>query len=233
MTTPITNNTAQRIIRMAYKDAGLLGEGDEPNGEQYVDALARLNDFINLWQTQGMKLFLMQDITIPLTVGKGIYTLSPTGDVVMPRPLQVQEAYYIDNNNIRRPLIAVSRQEFYTLSQPLQQGPINSYFIDKQATSTILNLWLVPDTTAATGTVHLEVRTQISNFVSLTDQSMFPVEWFIALRWALADELTTGQPQAIVQRCAQRATAYREVLEAFDVEDASVYFTPDPRAQWR
>ena len=42
MSGPATYYTAQRIIRMAYKDAGLIQEGDEPNGEQYADGLMRL-----------------------------------------------------------------------------------------------------------------------------------------------------------------------------------------------
>ena len=33
----------------------------------------------------------------------------------------------------------------------------------------------------------------------------FAQEWRIALRWGLADDIATGQPQAIMDRCAQRA----------------------------
>jgi len=88
---------------------------------------------------------------------------------------------------------------------------------------------MVPDTTAATGTVHLILQTQATNMGSLTDNDAFPVEWAMALRWGLADELATGQPQTIMARCEAKAKAYREALEDWDVEDADTRFKPDPR----
>ena len=229
MTSPVTFQTAQRIIRMAHKDAGLIQDGDEPHGEQYADALMRLNDMINLWQTQGLKLFLQEDKEVPLTAGKATYTLSPTGDVQMVKPLRVLQAYYLDVNQTRRPLIPLSWEEHTRLSQVTQLGQINSYFVNKQAAELIVKFWLVPDATAATGTVHLILETQAPNMVSLTDNVGFPIEWAMALRWGLADELATGQPMSIMQRCEAKAMMYREALEAWDVEDASTTFTPDQR----
>ena len=46
----------------------------------------------------------------------------------------------------------------------------------------------------------------------------------------LADELATGQPQPIMQRCEAKANQYRQALEDWDVEDASTSFAPDQRA---
>ena len=78
--------------------------------------------------------------------------------------------------------------------------------------------------------MHLLVQNQITQMVSLTDTTAFPLEWSMGLRWGLADELATGQPQAIMDRCEKRATAYRQALEDWDVEDAPTSFTPDQRA---
>jgi len=229
MTMPATFHTAQRLIRLAYKDAGLVQDGDEPNGEQFADGLSRLNDLVNLWQTQGLKLFLIHDIAIPLVVGQGTYTMSPTGDIVMTKPLRIIQAYNLDQNSIRRPLVVLSREEYTRLSQVTQTGQLNSYFVDKQADSLIVHFWLVPDAQAATGTAHVITETQASSIVSLTDSDGFPVEWAMALRWGLADELATGQPQAIMQRCEMKAAQYRMMLEDWDVEDAPTSFAPDQR----
>ena len=65
--------------------------------------------------------------------------------------------------------------------------------------------------------------------VSVNDQMNFPQEWFLALRWGFADEICTGQPQAIMDRCEKKATMYREALEDWDVEDTSTRFQPDTR----
>jgi len=229
MTTAPTFHTAQRLIRLAYKDAGLVQDGDEPNGEQYADGLSRLNDMVNLWQTQGLKLFLIQDVAIPLVVGQGTYTMSPTGSVAMTKPLRIIQAYNLDRNSIRRPLVCLSREEYTRLSQVTQTGQLNSYFVDKQAAELIVHFWLVPDVQAATGTAHVITETQASNMVSLTDSDGFPIEWAMALRWGLADELATGQPSPIMQRCESKALYYRHMLEDWDVEDASTSFAPDQR----
>lgn len=232
MTTPAYFNTAARVIDYAMEDAGLLPEGATPSGEQYAKGLNTLNDIINLEQTQGLKLFLLQDQTVPLVQGQGTYTFGPTGTTVMAKPARVIEAYYSDVNGIRRPLIPLSWDDKVRLSQINQQGAINSYFVDKQATYLSVFFWLLPDATAVTGTAHLILQTQATNLVQLTDQTMFPPEWFIFLRWALADELATGQPQSIMDRCQARAERYRRMLEDWDVEDAPTQFQPDSRMNY-
>jgi len=215
---------------MAYKDAGLIQDGDEPTGEQYADGLMRLNDIANLWQTQGLKLWLNQDLAVPLVAGQGNYSLGPGGSVDMAKPMRVIESYYLDSSGIRRPLVPLSWDDYFRLSQINQTGQINSYFVNKQQFKLDLFFWNIPDALAATGTVHLLIQNQITQMVSLTDTTAFPIEWSMGLRWGLADELSTGQPQAIMDRCERKATAYRQALEDWDVEDAPTSFTPDQRA---
>ena len=229
MTTP-NNNTPAAIIQDAYLDAGLIELGETVSSDQIVEGMRRLTDIINFWQTQGLKLWLNVDTPVTLVAGQGTYQFGPSGDVVMAKPLRVIEAYYRDLNGIRRPLIPLSWDDYIRLSQINQVGAINSYFVNKKQLVLSVFFWLVPDATAATGTAHLLLQEQVTNFSEVTETMNFPIEWRIALRWGLADELATGQPQAIMDRCTQRAQFYREALEAWDVEDASTWFTPDARA---
>lgn len=230
MTAP-ADNTPISIIQDAYFDAGLLQEGETCNSEQIVSAMRRLTDIVNLWQTQGLKLWLNVDTSVPLVAGTGTYTFGPAGSSVMAKPPRVIDAYYRDSTGIRRPLIPMAWADYIRLSQITQSGQINSYFVDKQQTQLSVFFWLIPDSVAATGTAHLLLQTQVTNFISVTETMNFPIEWRIALRWGLADELSTGQPQAIMDRCQSRASAYRAALEDWDVEDAPTRFTPDARSQ--
>lgn len=223
------DNTPVSIINDAYFDAGLIQEGQTVNSEQLVTGMRKLTDVINLWQTQGLKLWLNADTPVALTAGQGTYTLGPSGTVAMVKPPRVVDAWYEDLNHIRRPLIPLSWNEYTRLSQITQIGQINSYFVDKQQTQLSVFFWLVPDTTAATGLAHLLVQRQVINFATVTETMNFPIEWRIALRWGLADELATGQPQAIMDRCQQRSNQYRTMLEDWDVEDTSTRFAPDSR----
>lgn len=230
MASSVSNN-AYGIITDAMVDAGLLQEGDRPNSEQLATNMRRLNDTINLWQTQGLKLFLQEEVNVPLTVGQTQYVLGPSGPAVtMPRPPRILQGFIIGSGNIRRPLVNISRDEWERLSQITgNNGQINSFMVDKQATQTNLNLWPAPDTVEATNTATFLMQIQAPNPISLTDQVGFPQEWRIALRWGLADDICTGQPMPIMQRCAERAKAYRDALEDWDVEDAPTFFNVDSR----
>ena len=226
MTTPAVN-TPYAIIHDAMRDAALLQDGDTPNSEQLTTYMRALQDIINFEQTQGLKLWLQVDTSITLVASQQTYVMSPTGDVVMTKPLRALQGYYLDSSNVRRPIYPLSWDEWIRLSQTTNTGAISQYFINKKPTTLEVSFWLTPDATAATGTAHLLLETQITNPISLTETMNFPQEWRIFLHWALADEICTGQPAAIMARCQQRAEMYRTALENWDVEDASTSFAPD------
>lgn len=225
-----TTNTAYGIIFDAMHDAGLLGEGDQPNSEQLAMNLRRLSDLANMWQTQGLKLFLWQMVEVTLTADKYEYTFGPAGDVVMDKPLRVFDGYVLTADNVRRPITPLSWDEWNRLSQVTgNSGAINSYFVDKQSLKMTVMFWNAPDATEAANKVYLLMQTAASNPANLTSDTAFPQEWRLALRWGLADEICTGQPQSIMTRCTVRAKSYRDALENWDVEDTPTRFTPDSR----
>lgn len=226
MTAP-ADNTPLSIITDAYQDAGITQEGQTPNPEQIVTGMRKLTSLINFMQTQGLKLWLNVDTTVPLVTGQGTYTFSPSGSVVMAKPLRVVEAYYKDANNIRRPLTVLSWNDYVRLSQVTQTGQISSYFVNKKQTELSVFFWLIPDATAAAGEAHLLLQAQVTNFISVTEDMNFPIEWRMALHWGLTDEICTGQPQAIMDRAEKKALIFRAALEDWDVEDAPTRFTPD------
>jgi len=229
MATSVSNN-AYGIIADAMLDAGLLQEGARPNSEQLATNMRRLNDIINLWQTQGLKLFLQEDVVVPLTANKSKYVLGPTGDVVMARPPRILQGFILNTSNIKRPLVLISRDEWERLSQVSgNSGAINSFMVDKQAAQTNLNVWPPPDSTEALNTASFLMQTQVTGPLALTDTMNFPQEWRIALRWGLADDICTGQPMTIMARCQTNAKMYRDALEDWDVEDAPTYLNVDSR----
>lgn len=231
MTTPALT-TPQRIISDAMEDAGLLQEGDTPNSEQFAKYSRRLNDVINTLQTSGIKLWTQLDQSITLVASQRDYTLKLTGGSVnITRPMRVLQGYYLDSNSVRRPIYPLSWEEWLRLSTTTQTGAVSQYFVQKQVSQLSVSFWLTPDTTAATGTAHLLIQQQIANFTGLYDTIDFPMEWMMTLRWCLAADLSSGQPQAIMDRCEGKAELYRRMLEDWDVEDAPTRFTPDSQSR--
>lgn len=223
MTLPTYANSAQRCIAYAYEDAGLIQDGGNPTSEQYAKGLHRLNDLIALWQTRGLKVWLQEERTLTLVAGTTTYTVTGSNSE---RAMRVLEGWYQDASANKTPLTPLSREEYSRISPVTTSGIPNHYWADKSATSLVVSLWPVPSSTAAAGSVRLVVQRKATTIVSVTDTTAFPSEWFIALRWGLADELCTGQPQAIMARCAKKAATFLAALEDWDVEDADTRFIP-------
>tara|TARA_R110000868_G_scaffold2620_4_gene18720 strand:- start:1045 stop:1734 length:690 start_codon:yes stop_codon:yes gene_type:complete len=214
--------TVLQTMTDAMVDAGLLMEGATPTTDQQSKYLRRLNDILELWQTQGLKLWLERDTSVTLVAGTSNYTVTNGGARVM----RITQAYWLSSAGNRTPVNVISREEYTRLSNTTNTGAVTSIFAEKLVTSTKVWTWLVPDATAATGTLHVIGQVTVPNFTLTSDDLTLalPKEWGIPLRWGLADEICTGQPESIMQRCAQKAAVFREALENWDVEDTSMRF---------
>ena len=230
---PWDYNTPMKVITEAGRNAGYLGLAAIPNSQQIASWGSRLLGLINVWQTQGLKLWLQQDVGFTAVQGQNRYVFGPQGDVVMPRPPRILEAYWQDSSGTRRPLMIISRNEWNTLSTLVTQGAPNSFFPDKQQQYTVFNLWLTPDLyTATQGQIHILAQTQVNQITNLNDQMNFPPEWFQALHWGLGLDISQGQPASVIQLCQSMSTMYFDMVNDWDVEDASTFFQPDVRNQY-
>jgi len=243
---PPNTNNAYQIITLAMRNADYLDKLQDPSSDDLAEYLPRLNALINFEQTQGLKLWLEQDVSFTAILGQNCYQFgyNTTNTVAgtffnVPKPLSVKEAFWQDANGNRRPLIPMSRNDWDTLGTVVQQGAVNSYYADKQDNFMNVWIWLTPDAYTATvgsqsglSQVHVIFRVQVNNFFTLTDQMNFPVEWFMFLQWSLAQEIGTGQPDPILEKIDKMTTMYRTALEDFDYEDASTVFQPDSRIQY-
>jgi hypothetical protein len=227
--------SATTVIELAMRDAGLLDHMEPPQSEDYRQYMLRLNMLVNFEQTQGLKLWLQENITFTPVLNQQSYLWGPGGDITMPRPTRIIEGFFTfplsatSGIQTRYPLYPLSRQEFNQLGVLNVPGITNSYFVDKQQFNLILWLWLLPDLFTSQATVTFVTQTQVNQSISITDQMNFPVEWFQFLHWALACEIDQGQPVAVQAKNEAMKEFYRTALEDFDVEDTSTYLQADPR----
>jgi hypothetical protein len=227
----MTTTVASAIIQKAYQNAGKIARGATPSSAQLADGLSTLYDVIAFEVTQGLKLWLETETTISLVSGQTTYSIYPSGSVAQVRPLRVKEASYWDSAGTIRPLTQISREEWTRQAGRSGTGSVTQYFVEKLYDRLNFNCWLTPDSTAATGTIRAVLANQATLPVNLTDDCRLPPEWNIFMQWRLGQELATGMPPEIIQRCDQRAEFYRAAIEAFDVEDAPTFFTVDTQGQ--
>lgn len=229
MAVPADYGTPKRLITMAYRDAGKLARDVDPDSEMLLDGMNRLADILYHQQTKGLTLWLLGDTAVPLIAGISLYTFGPSGTTVMLKPFRVEYGYATDETpeENRRELTPLAYADWCRLSNDTQTGQVTQYFVDKQLTDMKVHLWLVPDAVQVMGSVHLIMRTKAAHLTNLYETMTFAPEWYLALRWALADDLATGQPLEVQNRCKSKANQYLEDLEGWDVEDVSVLFQPD------
>jgi len=223
-------NSVDRIIRMAMFDAGLIEEGADPTSDQLGNYLQRLMDLIQVWQLEGCKLHLIQDILLPLVLNQYIYTVGVGGSINMPKPLRLEDAYFTDSKGGVRNIDVITRNEWDRLPPPQNNGTVTQIFEDRQISPLRFYLWNKPGAQDVAGSFHLVLRTIAGAGTFNTTDAItnnFPIEWAMALRWGLAMDICTGQPDSIVARCEKMATYYKTLLENYDVEQGGITFQPD------
>lgn len=221
MALPDSFYTADRIVRLALKDAGRAQIGQEPPNELYDEAMERLQDLVVAFVVKGLKLWLTNLRSLTLVANQAAYTID------VPRELKILEIWYVRSEGNRQPVEIKARSDFYNLGNLTNTGTPVAALPDKQQDRVVLTVWPIPTAqVAADGTLEMTVLTESTAPTELSDELAFPREWYLALRWGLADELATGQPIPIMERCQVKAKEYREDLESWDVEEGPLRLIP-------
>jgi hypothetical protein len=237
----VFNVTRDQVIQLALRKLGVLEIGSTPDPETIANASLALNLFIKQMATQGLKIWKVNELALPLTAGKTTYTIgpvtvAPTTDLDTAKPLKVIQAWirnisvtpYIDT-----PIQLLSKQEYDVLGSKYSTGVGNSLYANVRRDTTELNLYLTPDSFTATNYVLYFVCQQPMDDINTGSQTPdFPTEWMNTLVWNLADQLAIeySVPVNHRQEISARAASYKSQLTDWDVEVTSTFFMPDMRS---
>lgn len=239
--------TRDQVISQALRKCGVLELGDTPDAASIANASIALNLLIKQFSTEGLKLWKVSELIIPLTANKTTYTLGGTNSVTMydslapttaitDKPLKIIQGWYRNTQatpDIDTPVLLVSKQEYNLLGSKFSTGSSNTVFYDVKTTYGVLYVYLTPDTSAATNTeLHLVAQMPLKDITTALDTPDFPNEWMNCLIWNLADQLSIeyGVPMNHRQEIAIRSKQYRDDMSNWDVEAYSTFFSPDFRS---
>lgn len=224
------NVTRDELIKAAFRLIGVGHRGESVPADEINDASEALNLMLKAWQADGLQLWKREEQSIPLTASKRVYTLGPTGDVVMQRPLRLLEVVRRTSGNIDVPLNRLSKNEYYGLSNKLSEDVPVSYHFDPQLDNAELTFWPTPDTGAATEyTIEIVYHRPFEDVDSATDNFDCPVEWLEAVKFGLALRLAPeyGVDLPTQYRLQKQFDDIYDKALSWDVEDTSIYFQPD------
>lgn len=230
--------TPAQVVFSALRVFNAVALGTTLDTDTLNNGIQVLNMLLKAWQTQGLKIWTIEELIVTPVLGKQVYTISPTGpDIVGNKPLRLIQGlcFSRDNNsNLDRPIQVISKNEYMLLGNKItSQGAINSVMYDPGVTQGNIYVYNVADTYSSSNTkLHLFSQRAVQDINLSTDPFDFPNEWLQALRWNLASELMSEYGVEINQQkeIQAKANAYRGMLEDWDTEHTSTYFTPDVRS---
>jgi len=236
-----------QIISLALRKLGTLEVGSTPDAETIANANMSLNLLVKQLNTDGLKLWKVSELIVPLNASQTNYTLGGNGSDLMydslaptvaitDRPLKVIQGFYrnvTSNPVIDTPVMIVSKQEYNVLGSKFSTGTANTIFYDSKKINGILYVYLTPDAySEANLELHIIAQMPLNDMTLATDIPDFPNEWMNCLVWNLADQLALeyGVPMNARQEIATRAQTYKTQLDDWNVEVSSTFFQPDFRS---
>lgn len=239
--------TRDQIITLALRKLGVLEIGATPDADTIANASMSLNLLIKMMSTDGLKLWKISELIIPITANQTSYILGGSTSTLMydslnptvaitDKPLKAIQGFYRNLQNsppIDVPVMMISKQEYNILGSKSSTGVANTLFYDPRKLNGVLYVYLTPNLYSQTNLqLHLIAQMPLDDLNSALEVPDFPNEWMNCLVWNLADQMSMeyGVPMNARQEIALRAGAYKTQLTDWDVEASSTFFMPDYRS---
>jgi hypothetical protein len=231
----------QSIIQSALRQVIAGDTTSQPGTYDYTNVSQALNMLVKNWVADGIPLWQVSTITLPMVANKATYTMGPTAaDLVVPRPLRVLEAEIQNTISLQTiQLWSLSREQYVQLSgKAISFGIPTQYWFEPlggEQTSPNARVTMYPvPFTGITQQVLFKVLQPIVNFSALTDVIDFPDEYLLPLKWCLAYEIANEYPvsDSRYARIEKRALQAKEtIIEWGQEQDVEVVFKYDLRGR--
>ena len=218
------------LIQDAFALIGVGVDGETLQTADTNKGSRALNSLVKSWSIYGPMLWSRKTDSLTLTTDTASYTLGPSGDKVMDRPIRILQAWRRDSNSLDIPLEIITRSTYNDLSDKTTTGIPSQVYYDRTLTNGTLYVWPVPNSTQASEyTVRFEYHDPFDDLDSATDDFEFTQEWYLALLYNLAAILADFYGLSPTERGMLRRSAKQYLDDALsaDTEDESTYFEYD------
>ncbi len=121
------SQTALQYISQAASKVGAIGLGESLDATEAFDYLSDLNDLLDLYNIQTLKVFHTKDFTGQFVAGQGAYTIGPGQDFNVIRPVRIQNIYQ-NYTQISYNIEEVTNGEFDSIVLKQLQTPFPTVF---------------------------------------------------------------------------------------------------------
>lgn len=221
------DQSAASIIKDALILVGGLEDDETPTSDQEAHALRMLNRLTKAWSKQGLRVWGWKQGTLTLVADQQSYTLGPSGDLDIDRPIQIDNVRRVVSS-VETPIELVGRSVYMNQPSKDSTGKVVFVYYDAQLAQGKLYVWPAPD---AADSLKFDYKSYLEDFDASSDTPFFPPEWLDALVYNLALRLmpmyeVSGEDRQWITGMAQQFFAD---AEAGDADQGSVFFVPDLR----
>ena len=217
------NPSLGEITLYAYQ---LIGVRPTALLQEHLDAArTATNMMLTRWSNQGVNLWQVTLVTVPLVQGTATYNVDANTVVMLDA--------YIEYGSpaIDRIILPVSRTEYASYPNKAQQGFPTTFWFDRLLSPTV-TLWPVPDGSQTSLKYYKVMRIQDANMNGTQEVDIPPI-WLEAFAYGLALRLAViWSPDKVAGLKPMADEAY-EIAAAQNVETASTYISPQISGYFR
>ena len=187
--------------------------------EHMSSAKTAANMMLSRWSNQGVNLWQVELVTVPLVAGTSTYSVDASTVVMLDA--------YIEYGTppVDRIIMPISRTEYASYPNKQQQGFSTVYWFDRLLSPTV-TLWPVPDGTSAQYLKYYRVR-QIQDANLQNGQNVeIPYLWLEAFAYGLASRLAQVWSPDKIQFLKPFADEAYQIAASQNVETAQQYISP-------
>ena len=190
--------------------------------EHMTDARFETNLMLSSWANQGVNLWEVVLISVPLVQSQTTYTVPAKVVMILDAVIQQNTG---TSSQFDRVIMPISRTEYSQTPNKLQQAPPTVFWFDRLINPTV-TLWPVPDQTNYY-TLNYYAVTQIQD-AELTDAQTvdIPYRWLDALAAGLAARLAAIYAPDRMQMLEAKAQQAYTIAATQDTENVPLYIMP-------
>ncbi len=207
---------ASDLITRAMKALKAIGSNEVPTAAEANDGLTALNALLDSLSLDDLNSYVIQEQSFPLVVAQSSYTIGSGGNINVPRPQSITQAYIQDTNKNNFRLEIIPRDKWNQIGN---RGPTitsqipNTLFYDPQFPLGVINIFPTP---LLTYTCFFDTTLAQTTFPTLATALAMPPGYERMYVYNLAVEMANmfgfdippvGPGQKIVVQLAQDALA--------------------------
>lgn len=214
--------TTLNLITDVLLDMGVIADQETPTASQAVGALVKLNDLIESWNIDPLKLYSSTQRVMPFVAGQQSYTIGVGGDLNIPRPddgitsAYVRSTYQTPSQQQDIPLQVLTAQEWADIPVKKMTGTF-PYAVWFDMTYPLITAYVTPIPTGSNYSMMFFDKNAITE-LSLNTVLSFPPGYKRALKYALFVELAAGYQIEVPASIAQLAKSSKQAIDRQNLE---------------